>query len=180
VTSPSSGTATRLNFYFLFGNYNGPLEEQGIAIARMRYEDREQPVGKVVKYFQGSWSEPGLGGRVSALLPALVDWQKAETDSCWGPSIHWNSHLEKSVVLMNRSCCEPGWPQSGIWMFFLGFLADPSTRSEPQEILRDLPFRPARYPQVIGLGEGETDTTAGQNARLWIRGVSSWQLKFSR
>ncbi len=170
----------RTFLYFIFTNYSGPLSEQGIVMARLPYEERLNPLGKVQKYFNGEWTEPGLGGRVTAILPARAGWETATADSFWGPSIHWNSHLEKYVVLMNRSCCDTGWPQSGIWAVFIDFLADPATWSTPTEILTDLPFRPAWYPQVIGLGANETDSVAGEKARLWIKGISSWELTFSR
>jgi hypothetical protein len=49
-------------FYFLFDNYGGSLSGQGVAIARMAFGDRQNPVGAVSKYFQGDWTEPGLGG----------------------------------------------------------------------------------------------------------------------
>jgi len=170
----------RQYLYFVFSNYSGPLEEQGVALARLRYEDRLAPAGKVEKYFEGAWREPGLGGRVTAVLPARAGWDTAETDAFWGPSIHWNHYLEKYVVLLNRSCCEPGWPESGIWVVFVDSLADPTSLSEPQLILDDIPYSPAWYPQVIGLGPEETDSFAGERARLWIKGLSSWELRFRR
>ena len=98
-------------FYFLFGNYGGEASEQGVAIARMAFEDRINPAGVVWKYYHGSWHEPGLGGHVSPVFPAGVSWKEADTDAYWGPSIHWNTYLESYVVLMSRSCCRPNWPQ---------------------------------------------------------------------
>ena len=43
----------RRYFYFLFGNYSGPPEHQGVAIARMPFENRADPVGFVNKYYVG-------------------------------------------------------------------------------------------------------------------------------
>jgi hypothetical protein len=39
--------------------------------------------------------------------------------------------------------------------------------------------RPGYYPQVMGVGPGETDTLAGPLARLYVHGSSHWQLRFT-
>jgi hypothetical protein len=168
--------------YFLFGAYGGTAAEQGVSIARMPFEDRDDPTGKAVKFYNGDWSEPGLGGKVTPFLPATVGWESEKTDSFWGPSVHWNTHLEKFVVLLNRSCCEPGWPQSGIWATFNGDLSRPQDFTRPVEILNNsqLDFSPAWYPQILGLGPGETDSVAGEKARLYVKGLSSWEVTFVR
>ena len=48
--------------YFLFGSYSVDVSQQGVAVARMAYADRDKPVGKIWKYREGTWKEPGLGG----------------------------------------------------------------------------------------------------------------------
>jgi hypothetical protein len=166
-------------FYFLFSNYGGA--GQGVAIARMAFENREFPVDAVWKYFEGHWDEPGLGGRVTPLLPARVGWDKTNTDSFWGPSVHWNTYLETYVMLLNRSCCSPGWPQEGIYVSYNRHLGDPGGWSTPQLLIRgkDIAAEHPWYPQVIGLGAGETDTLAGQVARFWVKGFSNWEIVFS-
>ena len=42
--------------YFLISTYAGEVAEQGVAVARMRWADRNQPVGKVWKWHGGQWS----------------------------------------------------------------------------------------------------------------------------
>ena len=98
-------------FYFLFDNYSGPLEHQGVAIARMQFEDRANPVGNVHKYYVGAWDEPGVSGFVTPIFRAAVSWEGSNTDALWGPSIHWNTHLNNYVAVLNRSCCKSGSPQ---------------------------------------------------------------------
>lgn len=171
----------RQYFYFLFDNYGGALSGQGVAIARMAFEDRANPVGAVWKYRLGDWTEPGLGGRLTPVFPAVVAWQQSNANSFWGPSIHWNTYLESYVVLLNHACCAPRWPQEGIYVSFNPDLSNPAAWTEPHRILRDrdIGFAPGYYPQVLGLAAGETDTLAGQTARLWIKGVSQWELVFS-
>jgi hypothetical protein len=168
-------------FYFLFTNYGGDVREQGIVIARLAFEDRMRPVGAVRKYYRGEWEEPGIGGRMTPIFAASRAWQSEDTDSYWGPSIHWNTALERYVVLMNRSCCAPGWPQEGIYLAATYDLADPTYWSRATKILdgASIPEHPGYYPQVMGLEAGGTDTEAGLVSRLYIMGVSHWYLRFA-
>ncbi len=169
-------------FYFYFGNYGGPPEEQGIAVARLAFEDLDNPAGKVMKYFEGAWDEPGLGGRVTPVLPVSVPWQSANTDAFWGPAIHWNAYLEQYVMLLNRSCCEPGWPQEGVYISFNPEISNPDGWTFPAPVFRagEVDFQLDWYPQVLGMEEGETDTVAGKKARLFLRGASLWEIEFHR
>ena len=168
-------------FYFLFSNYGGATNEQGVAVARMAYEDRFGPAGAVWKFRNGEWDEPGLGGRVTAIYPAQKSWEFADADSLWGPSVHWNTYLERYVVLMNHACCEAGWMQEGIYISYISDLADPAKWGTPTKLLdgENIGFRAGFYPQVMGLEEGETDSVSGWYARLYIQGISKWEIIFS-
>ncbi len=161
-------------FYFLFTNYAGPREEQGVAIARMAWGQRFHPAGAVWKYHRGGWSQPGVRGRVTPVFPATETWQAAGTDSFWGPSVHWNTHLQSYVMLMNRSCCAPGFPQEGIYIAFNPDLSRVHGWTKPEKILDDSGW----YPQILGMGRGETDSVAGARARLYIYGVSTREIRF--
>lgn len=101
---------------------------------------------------------------------------KENTDSFWGPSVHWNTHLEAYVVLMNRSCCTTGFPQEGIYAAFNSDLSKPTGWTKPKKILGDVGW----YPQVLGLGAGETDSVAGKEARLYVNGQSRWKVTFRK
>jgi hypothetical protein len=166
--------------YFYFTNYGGDVSQQGIAVARMTFADRFTPAGSVWKYYDGNWTEPGLRGLVTPILPTTTAWQRANTDSFWGPSIHWNRHLESWVMLLNRACCSPRWPQEGIYISFNANIQDPRGWSAPRKIISDVGFEPGWYPQILGTATGETDRLAGQVARLYIHGVSRWELVFQR
>ncbi len=172
----------RKYFYFLFTNYGGPVEQQGVAIARLAYEDRWDPVGKVRKFFDDKWEEPGLGGGVTPIFQTKTDWRRAAADSFWGPSIHFNRYLNTFVVLMNHACCEPRWPQEGIYVSFAPDISNPRGWVTPKKILdsSQLPEMPGYYPQVLGLGPLDTDIMAGRVARLYIHGISEWDLVFMR
>ena len=147
-------------FYFLFTNYGGAAATHGVSVARMPFNRRGDPIGAVLKYFEGEWKEAGAGGRVTPVLPATTGWDQSKTDSFWGPAVHWNTFLQNYVVLLNRACCDPGWPQEGIYIFFAANLAEPSEWTEPQKLLdaADVDFSPAYYPQAVGTQPGGTDT----------------------
>lgn len=171
--------------YFLFTAYHREPAEQGVAVARMRYAERLQPIGAVWKWHAGDWSEPGLRGRVSPILAAERDWRRAGPNGVfWGPSVHWNSYLGSYVVLLNHATSER-WTQDGVYLSFNTDLADPTSWSHPELLLevaeaeRDPPERHF-YPRVLGLGAGETDKLAGQTARLFLRGQSRWEIRFLR
>jgi hypothetical protein len=167
----------RKYFYFLFTSYGGPIDGQGVAVARMAFSDRGSPVGSVWKYFNGGWSEAGLEGRLTPVFRAQTQWQRADADSFWGPAIHWNTELEAYVILLNHACCSPNWPQEGIYAAFATDLSAPSYWEPPRRLAVD-----AReyYPQVIGLGPGETDSVVGAIGRLYIHGTSEWELVFRK
>lgn len=166
----------RKYFYFLFTNYAGPLETQGVSIARMEYARRFVPAGALYKYFNGGWSEPGIFGRATPVFPAKVGWEAANTDSFWGASIHWNTYLESFVVLLNRSCCTSGFPQKGIYASYSTSLSDPTSWTKPHKVVDD----PGWYPQVLGLEADGTDRRAGKVARLYIYGHSHLEIVFHK
>ncbi len=168
-------------FYFFFDNYGGPAASQGVAAARMAFEDLIDPVGKVRKYYKGEWNEPGLGGRVTPIFPVKRAWQLSDPDAFWGPALHWNTYLKCFVMLLNHAQGSPGWAQEGVYVSFATDLSKPDTWLAPARILDKSSFSGWYffYPQVMGLGPSGTDTLAGQTARLYVGGVSKWEIDFS-
>jgi hypothetical protein len=170
----------RRYLYFFFSTYVGGAADQGVAVARMRFADREQPVGKVWKWHAGRWKEPGLGGRATPIFAAAIDWHRADADAFWGPSVHWNSYLQQYVMLLNRAI-DKDWTQEGVYVSYSDDLTRPGRWTGPAKILGGL-GKDRWYPQVIGLdtAKRETDKLAGHLARLFVRGESRWQLRFLR
>ena len=115
---------------------------------------------------------------MTPIFPARTAWQTRDTDAFWGPSVHWNTYLTRYVMLMNRSCCAPEWPQEGIYISYATDLADPAAWSPPTRLLAGGDW----YPQVIGLDAGrrETDKLAGQVARFYMHGKSVHEIVFER
>lgn len=169
-------------FYFLFTNYAGPAYTQGVAMARMAFEDRAHPEGAVYKYHSGEWNQPGVGGALTPVLPAARAWDYADSDSFWGAAIHWNTAIEKFVVVLNHACCKKEWPQEGIYLSFVSDLANPSSWTQPVKILDDseIGFAPGYYPQIWGTEPFETDTIAGKSTRLFVKGRSKWRIEFAQ
>jgi hypothetical protein len=162
-------------FYFFISTYHRQFGEQGVAVARMKFEDRDNPTGKVWKWSNGSWSAAGLGGRATMTFPALIDWHRTNANAYWGPSVHYNTHLETYVMLLNHAV-DRNWSQEGIYISFNNNLDDPLGWSAPERL--PINQQIGWYPQVIGIEGGETDKTAGHVARLFIAGRSSWEIVF--
>jgi hypothetical protein len=168
--------ATGEYFYFYFGNYGGAAATQGVSVARMAYEDRWFPLGRVNKLYNGTFVEPGLGGRSTPIMPVTVGWETATTDAFWGPALHFNTYLNQYVMLLNRSCCDAGWPQEGVYISFNPDLGNPQGWTAPVKILVE--GLATWYPQVIGIEPGTTDKVAGEVARLYLQGQSQYEIEF--
>lgn len=170
--------ARKRHLYFFFSAYSGKPSDQGVAMARMAWKNRDAPVGKVYKWHHQAWHEPGLGGAVTPVFPARVDWHQADADAYWGPSLHWNHHLRQYVMLLNRAM-DKDWTQEGVYISFNRDLTDPGGWSAPRKILGGL-RKDQWYPQIVGLDAArrETDKLAGREARLFVRGESRWELRF--
>jgi hypothetical protein len=163
-------------FYFFFSAYGGEAGEQGVAIARMRYADRYAPSGNVWKYREGAWRSTGVGGKVTPIIPVRTPWESEFADAFWGPSVHYNRELGEYVMLLNRACCEPGWPPEGIYISYLRHLDRPAAWSEPEQIMAGGGW----YPMAVGLESGDTDKTAGARARLFLGSDSHWEIVFQK
>ena len=169
-------------FYFFTSTYNRDTSEQGVAVARMRYADRDSPVGKVWKWHRGRWNEPGLGGHCTPILPVAIDWHRPDARAFWGPSIHWNTHLRQYVILLNLAK-DRLWTQEGIYITFNPDLANPAGWTTPRKVLdAALLERSKWYPQVLGADAAgrETDKLAGRVARLFVTGLSTWEIEYLR
>ena len=91
--------------------------------------------------------------------------------------MHWNHHLQQYVILMNRAI-DTTWKQEAIYISLTENISDPNSWSAPVRLLESNGW----YPQVIGMDSArqETDREAGETARLFIHGVSQFQMHFSR
>lgn len=162
-------------FYFIYSSYVADSTMQGICLARLSFNDKDFPVGKVQKLYNGKFSEPGLGGKNSPVYPSKRDWHSARPDVYWGASIHYNTYLKKYVLLMNRAI-DIYWKQEGTYMAFADDLSNAESFSEPERIIEGRNW----YPQIIGMdfSKQETDRRAGKSLQLFTGGISTNKIVF--
>lgn len=148
----------------------------GLVIATAHAQSTRTPTARLV-----SASRLNLPAEIDSSNPAawaLVDGTLrlfVISDVFWGPSIHWNTYLEKYVMLLNRAK-DDVFGQDGIYVSFSSTL-QPSDWSAPVKILNGGTW----YPQVIGGEPGTgTDRRAGQRARFFMMGRSERMIEFQR
>jgi hypothetical protein len=180
-------------FYFYGTSYDSRFEEQGVWAARMKYADRDNPSGKVMKWHQGRWDEPGLWGHVTPVFPAEIDYHRKDGAMFWGPAIHWNTYLNRYVMLLNHAV-DTRLNADGIYISYNTTLGDPAGWSKPVMILDRAGIHGAMaganlsttkmengwYPQVIGTAKGETDKLVGRSGRFYMAGYSTREITFLR
>jgi hypothetical protein len=180
----------RQDVFLVFTQYSRDPSAQGVAIARLAWADRDTPAGKVSIWNDGAWLPPRRAGGDAegrsgwdyppgtALQPVTRPWHdgNATVDAFWGPSVHWNTYLERYVMLLNRSRDE-SFVNEGIYVSFARDVRDPRGWSPPQKIMSGGGW----YPQVAGLDRGSgTDKQAGQRARFLVTGRSDHFIEFRR
>jgi len=175
--------------YFFFSQYERSTTQQGVAVARLAWADRDAPIGKVMVWRSRFWLPAarvmGMGdeavwtyGAGVPIFATTDGWhdQGSATDAFWGPSVHWNTYLQMYVMLLSRAK-DTRYGQEGIYVSFSPKLSDPRLWSTPLKILDGGGW----YPQVVGLEGGVgSDTTAGASARFFMAGTSQHLIQFSR
>jgi hypothetical protein len=164
--------------YIFFGTYSGGVANQGVTVARMEWSDRYAPVGRVWRWFDGAWNSPGLNGTSTPIFPATVDWNLRNADAFWGPAIHWNTYLERYVILLNRTM-NAYYQEEGVYISYSSDLSNPGSWTLPLKIFNGGTW----YPQVVGSADNDfrgTDKLAGQTSRYFNGGVSDYELVFSQ
>ena len=174
------------DLYLYFSQYVRDGRSQGVAVARIAWADRDAPVGKASIWNDGAWlaasedAASDTGWRYPLGTPLVGSdrpfHDRSGTDDVfWGPSIHWNTYLERYVMLLNRAK-DDQFGQEGIYVSFSTTL-QPRDWSAPARIMNGGSW----YPQVIGgeVGAG-TDRLAGRRARFFMTGRSERVIEFER
>jgi len=178
--------ATGRDLYLYFSQYSRDPAGQGVAVARLTWADRDEPVGKVTVWNDGAWlpasradeSAPFTYPAGTPIVKATRPFhdRSATNDVFWGASIHWNTYLEQYVMLLNRAK-DDAFGQEGIYVSFAPGVADPLAWSAPVKILNGGQW----YPQAIGLEAGTgTDRVAGRRARFFMTGKSERMIEFDK
>jgi hypothetical protein len=177
--------------YFYFSNYGRDPRTQGVVLARLAWADRDAPRGRVAIWQDGVWLSP-VRKPLTGIDDSPVEWEypagtplvrptspwhdgRPAADAFWGPSIHWNTSLERYVMLLNRSRDE-AFTNEGVYVSFASRLDDPRAWSAPQKIVNGGGW----YPQVAGPEPGTgTDRQMGRRARFFVTGRSTRYIEFS-
>lgn len=120
-------------------------------------EDPTGAPGTWKKYYNGAFTEPGLGGQQTQ-VPGLSPGAN--------PSVHWNTHLEKWVMVWH------GWGNTA--KIFLSVSADGINWSTPVSIIGSEQGGRAWYATIIG----NTDVEAGQVAKIYYADMINSGRKF--
>ncbi len=171
------------DIYLYFSQYSRDAASQGVVVARLAWADRDAPAGKLSIWNDGAWlpALSGVEGPAGAGTPLWPTRQpfhdrSSASDVFWGPSIHWNTHLEQYVMLLNRAK-DDHFGQEGIYVSFSPTIADPTQWTTPARIMSGGGW----YPQVIGMEAGSgTDRIAGRRARFFMTGRSDRFIEFDR
>jgi hypothetical protein len=177
------------DLYFFLSQYERSTTLQGVAVGRLAWADRDDPVGKLMLWRSRVWVPAAravtMGNDVawayatgSSLFYAADGWhdEGSTTDEFWGPSVHWNSYLEMYAMLLNRAK-NTRYDQEGIYVSFSPRLDDPRLWSPPVKMLNGGSW----YPQVISEDDGVgTDKVAGEWARFFMAGTSQYLIHFTK
>lgn len=175
------------DLYFFYSTYLSAERLQGVAVARLAWADRDEPAGKMMLWRDGIWvpvSALNLNNGMQRyiypaagpIFPARDSWhdEDAVVDAFWGPSVHWNTHLQQYVMLLNHAK-DDNFAQEGIYVSFAADIDDPRLWSEPVKILNGGKW----YPQVIGMQDGSgSDKVAGEWPRFFMSGTSQYLAHF--
>jgi hypothetical protein len=157
--------------YLFYTSYHTDERAQGVAVARFSAR-RSHPLEM---WCDGDW-QPRVDLPPRPLWPVRRGWRHAGPDSFWGPAVHYNRVLGRYVMLLNRTAGGAGdLRQEGIYVSTSATLEDPTQWTQPLKLVTGGGW----YPQVIGVGSGDSDTRAGGAARFFMAGFSAWQIDFA-
>jgi hypothetical protein len=177
------------DLYFFFSQYERSTTQQGVAVGRLAWADRDDPVGKLMLWRSRVWVPAArmvtsgddvtwayaTGSSVFSVADGWHD-EGSTTNEFWGPSVHWNTYLQMYAMLLNRAK-NTKYDQEGIYIAFSPRIDDPRLWSTPVKILNGGSW----YPQVIGFDDGVgTDKVAGETARFFMAGTSEYLIHFTK
>ena len=166
--------------YVALTSYGADERRQGVALIRHPIAARDAPADILAERLEcragGAWRPLRPLEPPPAWLPAARGWRHQDPDAFWGPAIHWNHGLGRFVMLLSRSRAgAPAFRQDGVHWCSGEALDRPEEWTAPQRLTRGGSW----YPQVVGLGPGDSDTEAGSSARFFMAGRPGWRIRFA-
>ena len=168
--------------YITYTNYpmGNQIGEQGITFARLSAKDMDAPVGKTWIWYNGGFTEPGIDGLATSRFKPWTDFLAPNPDGFWGPSVHYNTHINKYVMLVTRTkdgdFTRLPFPTEGIYISTNSDIADPAGWTTPLKIVDGGHW----YPQFYGLNSQiqETSDEMGEWARFAMENNSHFIVRF--
>lgn len=145
--------------YIFATSYHREVSKQGVVILKLTRNQLEN--------FSTQEVSP------TPIFPTYYDIHDTGANFFWGPSVHFNTHLDTYVMFLNHADDE-NWNQDGIYASFNEDISNPRGWSPPQKIHHEGNW----YPQIIGNAQGETDARAGRVARYFEKGISNYEIFF--
>ncbi|MGE3274802.1 MAG: hypothetical protein AB7O67_06800 [Vicinamibacterales bacterium] len=184
---------SREYLYLLYTQYVERPGGVGVSLARLRWADRDDPQGRFAIWRAGTWvpaartagetlrgwvedAGPWVYPLATPIFPAANSWDQSDApvDVFWGPSVHWNTYLQRYVILLNHAV-DGQWRQGGVFVVYASRLDAPETWTAPTRIT----IGGRWYPQVLGLDPVTgSDKEAGEVARFFMQGRSDYYLRF--
>jgi hypothetical protein len=166
--------------YIALTSYVADEARQGVALVRHPLAARDAPPAALAQQLEcrehGAWRPLAPDEPPPVWLPVARGWSHHDPEAFWGPAIHWNHELRRFVMLLSRTRAgAPAFRQDGVHWCWGDTLEEPEAWTAPRRLTRGGSW----YPQVVGLGPGESDTEAGANARFLMAGRSAWRIRFS-
>ena len=121
----------RSTCYFVFSSYGPAPDQQGIGLARISRGDSTRRWGSLALRGAMRAGGAGTGGRGAMLIPAMTRLASGPTQRVWGPTVHWNTYLNRYVFLLNRAS-NARWSQVGAYAAFAGNLDEPLPGPSPR------------------------------------------------
>ncbi len=163
-------------FYLHYSSYIADEALQGIAVLRYPVAARDRPAA-IEMWRDGRWQPRESVTDGTPILPVARGLRHPDPAAHWGPAVHFNSGIGLHVMLLNWTEGGAGdLVQRGVSVCFNADLADPAGWSPPRRIVEHGSW----YPQAIGTGPDDGDTSAGAEARFFMSGYSAWTICFRR
>ncbi|MBM3819724.1 MAG: hypothetical protein FJW14_12030 [Acidimicrobiia bacterium] len=170
----------RRDLYIFFSQYGRDPSQQGVGVARLAWADRDAPAGRITVWRDGAWMPASAGDYPAgtSLFPVTRPWHDGQeaADAFWGPSIHWNTSLERYVMLLNRTRDER-FSNEGLYVSFAPTLDDPRAWSAPASARAS--SSPADPSTTSNSGDDEHSQRPTSNPQGVLE-VGSWRLGVSR
>jgi hypothetical protein len=203
----------RRHFYIFFSSYRRMRDapdgtvQQGVAVARLPYADRDAPRGKVEIWDGAAWvgHDPAAAAyhRLAPIFPATRDWHaRCENRNCAIPACDLSKAAQRHAPCPRSGQCSDAmwgptvhWNEAiGRWVMLMNRTCSPCWSTEGHYVSFNARLddpngwcEPHRvdelnewYPQVLPLGAGETDKHVRGPARYTVGGQWCGTIEFRR